>query len=77
MAQTIDVLQEQLSVSVDDCRIRLQTGEPIIFVDARRAEHRPAGGLQITGSSTDVFLISPGQPCLRTSTITSSSTVAD
>ena len=36
MTQTSrQVQQEPLTVSVDDCRIRVQTGEPIIFVDAR------------------------------------------
>ena len=37
MTQTSrQVQQEPLTVSVDDCRIRVQTGEPIIFVDVRR-----------------------------------------
>ncbi len=32
-----DVGQEPLALSVDDCRVRVQTGEPTLFVDARRA----------------------------------------
>jgi hypothetical protein len=44
------VQQDVWSVSVDECRVRVQTGEQIAFVDARQAEDRLASGLQIAGS---------------------------
>jgi hypothetical protein len=47
---TEDVKQEPLSVRVDDCRVRIQTGESITFLDARKSEDRSASGLQITGT---------------------------
>jgi hypothetical protein len=37
-------------VSVDACRVRVQTGEPIVFIDARKDRHRAAGQSQIAGS---------------------------
>ena len=38
------------SVSVDACRVRLQTGAATVFIDARTAEDRAASRVQITGS---------------------------
>jgi hypothetical protein len=38
--------QDALRVGVDVCRVRLQTGEPIVFVDARK----DASGFRIAGS---------------------------
>ncbi len=42
--------QEPLSLSVDDCRVRVQTGEPTLFVDARRAEDWVASPDQVFGA---------------------------
>jgi hypothetical protein len=42
--------KDQLWVSVDACRIRVQTGEPIVFVDARKDKDRAASTTQIAGS---------------------------
>jgi hypothetical protein len=57
--------RKQLAVDVDACRVRLQTGKPVIFVDARRPEDWAAGELKITGAvrlaaeSTPVHLPCP------------------
>lgn len=42
--------RDTLSVTVDKCRIRVQTCEPTIFIDARKAEDRAAGDAQVAGS---------------------------
>lgn len=44
------VQKEQLTVSVDDCRVRLQTGKPIVFLDARRREDCCASMVRIIGA---------------------------
>jgi len=44
------IAKKALFVSVDICRVRLQTGEPIVFVDGRKAEDQAASGIQIAGS---------------------------
>ena len=41
---------DTLSVSVDTCRVRMQTGEPIVFFDVRKDEDRTANPSQIAGS---------------------------
>jgi hypothetical protein len=54
--------RDTLSVSVDDCRVRVQTGEETIFIDAREAEDRTGSGFQIVGSvrlATDDRLTQP------------------
>jgi hypothetical protein len=38
------------SVSVDACRVRLQTGAATAFIDARTAEDQAASRVRITGS---------------------------
>lgn len=42
--------RETLSVSVDECRVRVQTGEPTVFIDARKAEDRAASKTRIAGA---------------------------
>lgn len=37
-----------LVVDVNDCRIRLHTGEPVVFVDARRTDHWEAAEQKIS-----------------------------
>jgi len=56
--------QQALSVDVDRCRMRLQTGEPIVFVDARKLEDWASSTVQIPGairSLPDTPAIQP--PC--------------
>jgi rhodanese-related sulfurtransferase len=45
-----ELQQETLFVGVDACRIRVQPGEPIVFVDARKQEDWAASTLQIAGA---------------------------
>jgi hypothetical protein len=49
--------REQLAVSVDSCRVRLQTGEEILFVDARKPEDWAASERKIAGA----IRLLPGQ----------------
>jgi hypothetical protein len=42
--------RDTLSVSVTTCRVRMQTGEPIVFLDVRKDEDRAANPSQIAGS---------------------------
>ncbi len=42
--------RETLSVSVDACRVRMQTGEAVVFLDVRKDEDRAASPSQIAGS---------------------------
>ncbi len=44
------VCRDTLSVSVDVCRVRMQTGEPVVFLDVRQDEDRAASPIQIAGS---------------------------
>ena len=39
-----------LSVSVDECRVRVQTGEATLFIDARKEEDRTSSTVQVAGS---------------------------
>jgi hypothetical protein len=48
--QRKEVRRNALSMSVDECRVRVQTGQATVFVDARKAEDRAASDLQIVGS---------------------------
>lgn len=57
------VATKPLLVSVDACRVRVQTGEPILFMDARKTEHRAASGLQIAGSLRLPPEVIPSPPC--------------
>jgi hypothetical protein len=45
-----EVRRSSLRVTVDACRVRVQTGEPTVFIDARKAEDRAASTSQIAGS---------------------------
>ncbi len=56
-----DVFQDALSVSVDECRIRVQTGEQITFVDARKAEDWAAARQKIAGA----IRVLPGEGVVR------------
>jgi hypothetical protein len=42
--------RETLSVRVDECRVRVQTGEQTIFIDARKAEDRATSNARVVGS---------------------------
>lgn len=42
--------RDTLSVSIATCRVRMQTGEPIVFLDVRKDEDRAANPHQIAGS---------------------------
>jgi hypothetical protein len=56
--------RDTLTVSVDECRVRVQTGEETVFIDAREADDRARSGVQVVGSirhSTDDRLAHP--PC--------------
>ena len=48
--KTKEACPETLSVSVDECRARVQTGEATVFIDARKAEDWDAKSAQIAGS---------------------------
>jgi hypothetical protein len=49
----------QLAVDVDACRVRVQTGKAVFFVDARRPEDWAASELKISGA---VRLVSESNP---------------
>jgi hypothetical protein len=42
--------QDTISVSIDNCRVRMQTGEPTVYLDVRKDEDRAANPSQIVGS---------------------------
>ena len=42
--------RDTLSVSVAACRVRMQTGEPVVFLDVRKDEDWVASPIQIAGS---------------------------
>jgi hypothetical protein len=50
MGRTTKVQKERLVVAVDVCRVRLQTGRPVVFVDARKPDDWRAKQLKITGA---------------------------
>jgi hypothetical protein len=52
----------RLAIAVADCRVRLQTGEPIVFVDARRQEDWVASKVKIAGALR--LPSERGAPCL-------------
>ena len=47
--------RDTLTVSVDECRVRLQTGQATFFIDARKEADRAASNLQIAGSIRFAF----------------------
>ncbi len=53
----IQTRREQLTIGVDPCRVRLQTGEEILFVDARKPEDWVTSEHKITGA----IRLLPGQ----------------
>jgi hypothetical protein len=58
------IRREQRTVGVDDCRVRLQTGQATVFVDARKAEDHARSPVRIAGSvrlSPDDRILNP--PC--------------
>jgi hypothetical protein len=65
-----DIGHLSLTLSVDECRVRLQTGEATLFVDARRAADWEASADKVVGAwRVDPDLPLLALPCGKEQTI--------